>query len=173
MIFRPPKAGRMLQVERWSASTTNQLLNWTARQDTPLHYSIPIYATNDPIQLDFRFKVNTTAGDALLWVGLANELNELSPGVGAADLAGTFLGIDSANKIQFLNLSPDQTYSRVDGTASTLQYGGNSVWRRAILSIDGTSWDLVVKDDNGTEVGQYVRRAAPTPGPLQVPCSDV
>ena len=133
---------------------SNQVLNWTSRQDTPLHYTIPIYASNDPIQLDFRFKVNSTIDNALLWVGLADDLDQLSPGVMGADLAGTFLGIDSTNKIQLLNVLPDQTYSHIDSIASTLEYGGNNVWRRTTFTINGLDWNLVVKDDNGTKVGE-------------------
>jgi hypothetical protein len=132
----------------------NQQLNWTARQDTPLHYTIPIYATNDPIQLDFRFKVNSSTGDGLIWVGLARELDDISPGVAGVDLAGTFLGIDSTNKFQILSLNPDLSVSKMDSTASTVEYGGNSVWRRAILTVNDLDWNLVVKDDNGSQVGQ-------------------
>ncbi len=134
--------------------TTNQQLNWTARQDTPLHYSIPIYATNDPIQLDFRFKVNSSTDDGLIWVGLARELDDISPAVAGVDLAGTFLGIDSANKIQFLSLNSDLSVSLVDRAASTVQYDGNSVWRRAILTINDLDWNIEVKDDIGNQVGQ-------------------
>lgn len=137
-----------------SRDATKQLLNWSSTQATPLHYSIPIFASNDPVQLDFRYKVNSTSGNSLLWIGLTQKQDDLSPGVAAADMAGAYIGIDSLNKIQFLTLYPDLSYSQVDSAASTLAYGGNNVWRKATLTINQLNWSVVVKDDNGTEVGQ-------------------
>jgi hypothetical protein len=135
-------------------NATSQRLEWTARQSRALHYTIPIYATNDPIQLDFRFRVNSTQDTSLLWVGLANELNDLSPSVAGADLAGTFVGIDTSNKIQLMSLYPDRSYTQVDSAASTLTYNGQVTWQRAILTITGTDWTMVLKDDTGAEMGE-------------------
>ncbi|HCS40479.1 MAG TPA: hypothetical protein DIW44_12960 [Anaerolineaceae bacterium] len=131
----------------------NSLLNFTSSQATPLHYSIPIHATNAPIELNFRFKISSTSGSSMLWVGLAHELTEITPAVAAADLAGTFIGIDSNDKIQFLNLYPNGSFSQVDGTASTLAYGGTQVWRNATLIVNGLNWSISVKDDNGSVIG--------------------
>jgi Zn-dependent metalloprotease len=132
---------------------TNSVLNFTASQGTPLHYSIPIHATNAPIELNFRYKINSTSGSSMLWVGLAHELTEITPAVAAADRAGAFIGIDSNDKIQFLSLYPNGTSSHVNSAASTLAYGGTLVWRNATLIVSGLNWSISVKNDNGTAIG--------------------
>lgn len=145
----------------WADSTTgnvtrdatNSRLNFTSNQGTPLHYSIPIHATNAPIELNFRFKINSTSGSSMLWVGLARELDEITPSVAAADRAGTFIGIDSNNKIQFLNLSAAGATTQVDSATSTLAYGGTQVWRNATLIINALNWSISVKDDEGSVIG--------------------
>ncbi len=133
--------------------STNALLNFTSSENTALHYSIPIHATNSPIELNFRFKISSTSGSSMLWVGLARDLTEITPAVSAADLAGTFIGIDSSDKIQFLNLYPNGTSSQVNSASSTLSYGGTQVWRNATLIVNGLNWSISIKDDNGSVIG--------------------
>ncbi len=132
--------------------STNGLLNFTSSESTPLHYSIPIHTTNAPIELNFRYKISSTSGSSMLWVGLAADSTDLTS-VSAADRAGTYIGIDSNNKIQFMNLFPNGTSSQVNSASSTLSYGGTLVWRNATLIVNGTNWSISIKDDNDSVIG--------------------
>ncbi|MEA5079899.1 MAG: M4 family metallopeptidase [Anaerolineaceae bacterium] len=146
--WKDNSAGKVLR------DATNKVLNWTASQNSPMYYSMPIYASDNPIQLDFRFKVLSGQGDATLWVGLAKELSPLTQKIAGNDLAGEFIGIDTSDKIQFLSTSSNLAYSLVDPASSDVAYLGTYAWRRGILTIEGTTWDFVLKDDSGLTLGE-------------------
>jgi len=136
-----------------SRDTTNNWLNWSFSQDKPGYYSIPIYASNAPIQVDFRFRVKDIDGDSALWIGFAKELDRLSTTIAGNDLAGTFVGINSSDKIEFLSRNEDGTSDQIASDDSTVNYGGAYTWRRGSLNVSGTSWAFTIKDDAGNTIG--------------------
>ncbi len=129
-------------------------LNWTADRAIPLHYSIPIHAAADTVQLEFRFKVNSNTDESLIWVGLAESKEIVDPALAGTNRPGIYLGIDSANKIQFLSLYEDGSYLLVDGSSSPIDYLGQGLWRMATLTIDQLNWSVTVRDATGVILGQ-------------------
>jgi hypothetical protein len=141
-----------------SRDPTNEWVSWAVSRNTPLHYFYPINTDiSDDIQLSLRYKIGDGKG-VLVYMGLAESANELSPPVNGGDMPGVFLGPNHANDIELLSLYTDYPPTHLS-TGISYDYG---VWINAILRVSEENWYIELRDDNDTLLG--IKEGALTQG---------
>lgn len=136
----------------------NQELSWEARRDQVQRYYIPIdFANPAAIRFSFRFKVTGCAGNGGIYAGLVENLNAPVT-IWASNATGVFVGLNDdtafGNKVAFLSMYGDATWDGVDTQSSTLNYGGQNLWRRLSFVLNNGRWTISLMSDEGAPLGQ-------------------